>query len=187
MLKKITAIFFLILFSFNSFGYRLLFDYMQAKTDQKLEVRLDNDSYDESQLMELKIPVNVAYQTSWTSYQRCDGEITIGGVIYKYVKRKLSNDTLYLMCIPNSAKMRLEMVKNNFFKISNDLPNDSHSKKSDSKSAFKNLQSVYNEPSFLTKINFPLRAHENLWLPQGIADLHHSFEISPEQPPDVAI
>ena len=186
MLKKITAIFFLILFSFNSFGYRLLFDYMQQKTDKKLEAKLDNHAYDESQLIELKIPVNVAYQTSWTSYQRCNGEITIDGIMYKYVKRKLTNDTLYLMCIPNSAKMRLEVAKNNVFKISNDLTNDAHSKKSDSKSVFKNLQTVYNEPSFLTKINSPLLHHENLWLPEGILDLHHSFQISPEQPPDAS-
>lgn len=184
MLKKITAIFFLILFSFNSFGYRLLFDYMQQRTDKKLEARLDNNSYDESQLIELKIPVNVAYQTSWTAYQRCDGEITINGVMYKYVKRKLSNDTLYLMCIPNSAKMRLEAAKNNFYKISNDLNQNSDSKKSDSKSVFKNLQSVYNEPSFLTKINSPIPVHQNLWLPEGILDLYTSFQISPEQPPD---
>ena len=90
---------------------------MQQKTDKKLEARLDNHSYDESQLIELKIPINVAYQTTWTSYQRCDGEITIDGIMYKYVKRKLTNDTLYLMCIPNSAKMRLEVAKNNVFKI----------------------------------------------------------------------
>jgi hypothetical protein len=184
MLKKITAIFFLILFSFNSFGYRLLFDYMQQKTDKKLEARIDNNTYDESQLIELKIPVNVAYQTSWTSYQRCDGEITIDGVIFKYVKRKLANDTLYLMCIPNSAKMRLEVAKNNFFKISNDLPNDSQSKKSDSKTVFKNLQTVYNESSFLTTINSPLPVYINLWLPDEILDLQNSFQISPEQPPD---
>lgn len=157
---------------------------MQQKTDKKLEARLDKNTYDESQLIELKIPVNVAYQTSWTSYQRCDGEITIDGIMYKYVKRKLANDTLYLMCILNSAKMRLEVAKNSFFKISNDLTNDTHSKKSDSKSVFKNLQTVYNESSFLTKINSPLPHQENSWLPQGILDLHHSFQISPEQPPD---
>jgi hypothetical protein len=157
---------------------------MQQKTDKKLEARLDNHSYDESQLIELKIAIHLPYQTSWTSYQRYDGEITIDGVMYKYVKRKLANDTLYLMCIPNSAKMRLEVAKNNFFKISNDLANDTHSKKSDSKSVFKNLQTVYNEPSFLSKINSPLPVHENLWLPEGILDLHNSFQISPEQPPD---
>ena len=157
---------------------------MQQKTDKKLEARLDNHSYDESQLIELKIAIHLPYQTSWTSYQRYDGEITIDGVMYKYVKRKLANDTLYLMCIPNSAKMRLGVAKNNFFKISNDLANDTHSKKSDSKSVFKNLQTVYNEPSFLSKINSPLPVHENLWLPEGILDLHNSFQISPEQPPD---
>ncbi|MGN6530538.1 MAG: hypothetical protein ACTHK0_02135 [Ginsengibacter sp.] len=185
MLKKITAIFFLILFSFNSFGYRLLFDYLQQKNDKKLEANLDSHSYDESQLIELKIAVNVAYQINRSSYERCDGEIIIDGIAYKYVKRKLANDTLYLMCIPNSGKMRLEVAKNNFFKITNDLNQNTDSKKSDSKSVFKNLQNVYNEPSFLAKINSPVPDHQNLWLPVGIPELPVSFQMSPERPPDL--
>ena len=94
---------------------------MQHKASDQLEVRLDKSLYDESQLIELKVPMNLPYQTNWSAYQRFDGEIEVDGIMYKYVKRKVANDTLYLMCIPNTKKMRLETAKNDFFKLSNDL------------------------------------------------------------------
>lgn len=184
-MKQVTAIFFIILFSFNWFGYRLYFDYLQHKTNVNLEVLIDNNSYDESQLLELKIPVNLPYQTSWASYQRYDGEITLNGIIYKYVKRKLSNDTLYLMCIPNSKKMRLETAKNDFFKLTNDLTQNDNSKKQDnSKSVSKNLQTVYNETSFGMNIMSPFSLNQNFWLPEGSADIISTPHTTPGQPPD---
>jgi len=187
-LKQVTAIFFLILFAFNWFGYRLYYDYLQHKTNENLEALIENNSYDESQLMELKIPIHLPYQTNWTSYQRYDGEIKLNGTIYKYVKRKLSNDTLYLMCLPNSNKMRLETAKNDFFKISNDLAQNDHSKKTDnSKSVFKNLQNVYNESSFGMNIMSPYSLNQKCWLPAGSAAIISTPHITPAQPPDATI
>ena len=186
-MKKITALFFLILFAFNWFGYRLVFDFMQHRATEQLETFLDNDSYDESQLVELKVPISLPYQNDWASFERYDGEIELNGTIYKYVKRKLSKDTLYLMCIPNATKMRLETAKNDFFKLSNDLVQNNHSKKTgDSKVSVKNLQSVFYESTFLIKINSPCSIHENFWLPSEAAKLHAAFHLSPEQPPDLA-
>lgn len=164
-----------------------MYDFMQQKANEKLETFLDNNSYDESQLIELKIPVHNAYQNSWASYERYNGEVNLNGITYKYVKRKLSNDTLYLMCIQNSAKMRLETAKNEFFKISNDLVQNNNSKKTDnSKVSAKNLQSVFYESTFFIKINSPSSIHESLWLPSEVIDLHAAFHLSPEQPPDLA-
>ena len=120
-MKKATALFFITLFLFNLFGYRLLVEYMQHKASDQLEAKLDKNLYDESQLIELKVPINLPYQTNWSAYQRFDGEIEIDGIMYKYVKRKVANDTLYVMCIPNTKKMRLETAKNDFFKLSNDF------------------------------------------------------------------
>jgi hypothetical protein len=164
-----------------------MYDFMQLKANEQLETFLDNHSYDESQLVELKIPVHNAYQNSWASYERYNGEVELNGVTYKYVKRKLSNDTLYLMCIQNSTKMRLESAKNDFFRISNDLVQNNDSKKADnSKVPTKNLQSVFYESTFFIKINSPSISHENLWLPTEAAKLQAAFHLSPEQPPDLA-
>jgi hypothetical protein len=187
-LKKVTAIFFLFLFAFNWFGYRLYYDYLQHQANQHLEALFDNNSYDESQLMELKIPVNLPYQTSWTSYERYDGEITINGTSYKYVKRKLSNDTLYLMCIPNTKKMRLETAKNDFFKNSNNLAQNTNSKKSDnSSSVTKNLQTVYDDSTFGLSIICPFISNQKTWLQANDTNTISSPHDAPCQPPDAAM
>ena len=187
-MKQITAIFFLVLFAFNWFGYRLYYDYLQHKTDVNLEALIDNNSIDDSQLTELKIPVNLPYQTNWTSYQPYDGEIVLNGTIYKYVKRKLCNDTLYLMCINNSKKMRLESAKDEFFKISNDLAQTDHPKKADnSKSVSKNLQNVYNGSSFGMNIISPYSLNQKCWLSAGTAAIISTPHITPAQPPDAII
>ena len=164
-----------------------MYDFMQQKANEQLETVLDNNSYDESQLIELKIPVHNAYQNSWGSYERYNGEVELNGITYKYVKRKLSNDTLYLMCIRNSAKMRLETAKNDFFRISNDLVQNNNSKKADSKTVTKNLQSVFYESTFFIEINSPSTYHEKLWLPSAASKLHAAFHLSPEQPPDLSV
>jgi hypothetical protein len=158
---------------------------MQQKLNDQLEVRLDNNAYDESQLVELKIPMHLPYQTSRSSYQRYNGEIEINGMLYKYVKRKVCNDTLFLMCIANTKKMHLETAKDDFFKISNDLMQNTSSKKSDnSKSVFKNLQGEYDRYSFALTIS-PVCCQQNCWLPISSQNLLSAPHISPEQPPDL--
>ena len=188
ILKKVTALFFITLFFFNLFGYRLVYDYLQQKASVQLEASLDKNLYSDDQLTELKVALNLPYQISWSGYQRCDGEIEIGGIAYKYVKKKVANDTLYLMCIPNTKKMHLETAKNDFFKYSNDLTQNNSSKKSgDSKISFKIRQGEYDEYSFALKA---LRINDhsgNLWHVKNANSLMSSPRISPEQPPDVSV
>lgn len=119
--RKIFSFIMLCLLAFNWFGYRLMMDYLQQHNDQKLEVRFDNNAYDETQLIELKVPLHMAYQNSQPTYERCDGEINFKGTYYKYVKRKVANDTLYLKCVKNTAKANMELAKNDFHKNTNDL------------------------------------------------------------------
>lgn len=182
-MKKIAALFFLVLFAFNWFGYRLMYDFMQKQANKQLEVALDENHYDESQLIELKVPVNLPYQTSWTSYQRYDGEIEMNGVKYKYVKRKLSNDTLYLKCIPNKKEMALQNAKNDFFKISNDLTQNKNPKKTDNATSVFKYLTVFDGSCFGAQITSLLIANQQ-WLPLEAEDLQSAIQLSPEEPPD---
>lgn len=161
---------------------------MQHKVSDQLEARLDKNLYDDSQLIELKLPMDLPYQTNWSSYQRCDGEIQIKGMIYKYVKRKVANDTLYLMCIPNVKKTNLETAKNNFFGLSNDLMQNNNSKKSDNSKtiSLKSLQGEYDEYSFQLHPLFITDDASHVWHVIHSNNLLSSPHISPEQPPDVA-
>ena len=163
-----------------------MFDYMQKHANKQLEANLDKGYYDESQLIELKVPVNLPYQTSWTSYQRYNGEIEISGVKYKYVKRKLVNDTLYLKCIPNQKEMALQTAKNDFFKITNDLAKTKNPKKADNaNSVFKNLN-IFDGSSFGAQIISPLTTGQQ-WLSLQVADLPSAVLLSPGQPPDYTV
>ena len=88
-------------------GYSLLFDYFIYKSDKDLSVSLDLNEYDDSNLLEVKTPLHLPYYNASTDYERVEGEIELEGIHYSYVKRKVSNDTLYLLCIPNAEKTKL--------------------------------------------------------------------------------
>ncbi|MEO8111778.1 MAG: hypothetical protein ABI594_17155 [Ginsengibacter sp.] len=186
-MKKLTAILLVIIFSFNMFGYRFVVDYMQHKSDVKLVAQIDNNQYDESQLIELKLPVHLPYQTSWSSYQRYDGEVEIDGKLYKYVERKLSNDTLYLKCLPNVNKMNLEIAKDDFFKNTNDVAQDNSKKSGNSKTAvFKKITSDFDDHNYTYQFN-ALASSPKASSFYTSLNLLSSPHISPEQPPDVQL
>jgi len=162
-----------------------VYDFLQKEANKQLEVSLDNNSYDESELILLKVPVHLPYQTSWSAYERYNGEITLKGVKYKYVKRKLANDTLYLKCIPNTKEMELQTAKNDFFQLSNNLLQNSNSKKADNAvSVFKNLQPVFDGSSLGFTIHSPLEYAKRNWVPLKPEHFLSIILLSPEQPPD---
>lgn len=184
-MKKITALFLLIIFSFNWFAYQFVIDYSQLKNNLDLEELFDRELYDESQLVEMKIAINLPYQTSRPAYERVDGEIELEGILYKYVKRKVSNDTLFLMCIPNTHKMTLETVKNDFFKRTIVPDKSTPSNNGDSGwSVLKQLQNITNE-SFLVFDIFSLPSDQDKNWFDGIAgSMPDILPVSVRQPPD---
>jgi len=122
----------LALLLFNWIGYRLVSDVMALKASQTLEAALDQDNYDESSLIEMRVTLNLPYQNNWTDFERFNGEIEIAGVHYKYVKRKVERGELVVMCIPNETRTRIESSKDDYFRLMNDLDQDAQAKKSGS-------------------------------------------------------
>ena len=185
-MKKLAAILLLAILIFNWIGYRFVVDYLQHKADVQLEARLDKNQYDESRLIELKVPIHLPYQNSWTAYERYDGEITLNGTLYKYVERKVSNDTLYLRCLPNIQKMHLENAKDDFFKNTNDLAQNNNSQKSgNSKTVvFKKAIGDCDEPNFLNASLVTINATQSfgIYVDQNLLS---SPRVSPGQPPDL--
>ena len=118
---------------FNWYGYQLLSSYLETRANKQLEARLDENKYDESQLISIKIPsTHLSYYNPSSEFQRVDGQIEVGGVEYKYVKRRLFNDSMELLCIPNHTAMHLQTARNEFFKLVNDLQQHNGGKRSGS-------------------------------------------------------
>ncbi len=129
-MKQTAAIFLLVIFSFNMFGYRVVYNYLANKADTKLELALDEKVYDDADLISIKQAINLPYYSSSNSFKRLNGEINIGGIIYKYVKVRVYKDSLELLCIPHLSKMKIENSKNEFYKLVNELNASGDKKKS---------------------------------------------------------
>jgi len=177
--RKTAAILLLLIFLFNIVGYRMLFDYVQHRSDAAFVTKLDKGHYDESELVAVKVPINLPYQTNWSGYERVDGEIEVDGTVYKYVKRTVQNDTMILLCIPHEEKTTLQQNANTFFGHVNDLEGNSNTKKSNS---FKLL---------FTDYDLQLQGHEREgycfvtpFFNAPVADYLQQYPACPGQPPE---
>ncbi len=130
-MKRLAAILLLGIFGFNWIGYQLVTAYLESRSDKQLETRLDDNRYDDSQLLSIKVPSHLSYSSPSLQFERVDGQVEVKGILYKYVKRRIFNDSLELLCIPNQAAMNLRAAKDNFFQLVNDLSHNGQGKKTD--------------------------------------------------------
>lgn len=148
-MKQLAAILLLLLLTFNLAGYRLLFYYMQQQADSELSVSLDKATYNETDLITITLPLSLPYITDTKDFIRMDGEVSVNGIVYKYVKRKISHGQLVLLCLPDHHRTQLQSAKDNFFKCTNDLQQPATNKKSGNtdSSSLKNILSNYDKPT----------------------------------------
>jgi hypothetical protein len=133
ILKRIVAILLLGILLFNWGGYRLVSDYFETRADQRLQAQLDNDLYNESELIRLKVPAALPYGTSSEQFEKVEGSIEINGITYNYVKRRFYQDSLEVLCIPNTAKAGIKNARDAFARLANDFTSNNNSnKKTDS-------------------------------------------------------
>lgn len=107
---------------FNWLGYRLLDNIAENNAVHRLETQLDRSQYDEHQLILIKVPLtHLAYYNTSAAFERANGEIELHGVPYHYVKRRIYNDSVEMLCLANTAELRLRQGGNDYFRLVNDL------------------------------------------------------------------
>jgi len=185
-LKKIASILLLGILLFNWCGYRWVLNRMQAQADAQLIAKLDNNDYDESRLIEIRIPLNMPYMTSQSGFERCDGQVEVNGRHYNYVKRKIENGQLVLKCIPNDTRQRLQSARDDFFKLVNDLQQDHPTKKTnDANTGISKIMTAdYDDqqPAAFAALTSPTVINTyNLFAAPSLA---HLLRATPEQPPE---
>jgi hypothetical protein len=139
------------LLAFNWYGYRLLVAYWQQRDERMLETQLDKEEFDESALLSIKVPITtLSYYTS-TEFERFDGSVIIGDVAYRYVKRRLLNDSIELLCIPDTKKMTSDQALRELLRkeaTHGNFPNTGGG-------AGKNVQKIYSPTSLNFLLNIP--------------------------------
>lgn len=186
MRRKLSAILLLALFLFNIAGYRVAFYFLQQYADQQMTASLENDSYDESELITVTIPISLPYYNDWSDFERVDGEVVYEGVIYKYVKRKVCQGQLVLLCIPDQKRTDIASAKDAFFKYSQDLMQHQNDHKSPNSKVVE-YQPINDFQQHLISylITTPITSiQQNQHTPLSVA-LSSSPHLSPEHPPQV--
>ena len=130
-LKKIAAILLLALMVFNLAGYRWLLSAIEKRATARLEQKIAASQYTEDQLVEIRIPLNMPYYAD-KDFENVYGETDFNGEHYRYVKRKVSGNTLYLLCIPNKEKTNIVKASNDFARAVNDVPSNQSSQQKSS-------------------------------------------------------
>ena len=127
-------------------GYRLLSGYFEYTSDVSLAKKIDNSGYNEAELIELKTPLHAPYlATNSTDFERVDGEIELGGKHYRYVKRKVEDGQLVLLCLPDEKKTDIQNARVEVFKLINDIDQSSSQSKSKNSASFKNTTTDYKQ------------------------------------------
>lgn len=160
--------------------------YLEAKATIRLEQKLETGDYDEKILVEVKIPLQLPYYTNWSQYERTYGETEWNGQHYQYVKRKLYNDTLYLLCIPHTEKNNIQTAAVDIFRSVNNIQHDGVPQKSHQPSVIKLMLSEFLE----TETSFDARTTSDIHLSLITKNfcLHSQFSpLTPAQPPEEVV
>lgn len=190
MVKKLAAIVLMGSLLFNVVGYQIFFSWMETHSHLSLNRQLDNNGFDEAELITIKVPIDeLPYYTNSPIFERTKGSIAIGGLTYQYVERRIYNDSLEMRCIPNAQATNLTNARDLFFQLVNDLQHtSSNGKQTPAKPllALKNMMSDYTlfeevigfEPAFNL-----MPASYNLFITKDGRNSH----TPQEQPPDAML
>lgn len=126
-MKKIVSIFLIALLLFNALGYYGLFMGITYQNKQSLIHRFDGNTYNEAEAVTIKIPVSIPYVADSKDYERVDGEFEHEGEFYHLVKQRLSEDTLYVVCIKDNTSKRIHKALEDYVKTFTDKPVDTGS------------------------------------------------------------
>lgn len=94
----------------------------QYQNQQSHLISFDNESYDKSETISLKVPIAIPYAVDQKEFRRVNGEVEHNGEFFRLVKQRLSNDTLHIICIKDKNSKRIHGALENYIKTLTDDP-----------------------------------------------------------------
>jgi len=168
----------------NLLGYRMWYYFELKSSAQKMESKLDKKEYQDSDLVTIRIPLTLPYQTDTDGFERISGEVSFEGKIYTYVQRKMENGYFVLMCLPDHGKMQLEREKNDLVKSNLDQSKNNSNKPGSGNTILKYVSSEYEENISSVKTD-PLFTCSNEYASYADVTFFSLKIAAPGQPPDI--
>jgi len=158
----------------------MVFAYLEKNGTASTEKKLDQNRFSEDELLSIKTKLNLPYFTGSATFERTYGTVSVHGVVYTYVKQRVYNDTLELLCLPDAVKTKLQAAQNEFSKSTADgqasLP---HKKTSELKISLPDFcQSLTAETNLTVDVkrNYPLQ-----YIPGSLSTYHSRQERPPQE------
>lgn len=154
-----------------------------TKATDDLQIQLDQNNYSEADLISFKFHLSLPYNLSSKDFESIQGNIDINGVNYQYVKKRLYNDSLEILCIPNIVNSVIKNTQNDFAKQLVDLTASTQTKKSPGSQLVKvQLSDFTLEHHFdiYHQIYTSKLKHESYHIIDGSFDFLHSLDQPPE-------
>lgn len=109
-MKRLLSILFLILIFLNSIGYYGLLLLAREQLAFEIRQKIDEHAGTISGNMILKIPYSLPYASNSQDYERTSGEITYSGEVYRMVKQRVYEGTLYIVCVRDAQTTEVNQV-----------------------------------------------------------------------------
>ena len=172
---------------FNAVGYRYVLNYLEKQSSVILNKAIEKNNYSEDDLVEIKVPLNNPY-ISDHNYEDAYGETTVKGKSYQYVKKKISENTLYLMCLPNEEKAALATTKNNLGSTHAQSAPNKNNQKSPLQNIVKATQTEYLQTNeFMFANMFVIQDDAQSFLLRNTNCSDQFYELTDLQPPEVLV
>jgi hypothetical protein len=104
---------------------------LTAWWEERATARLEAiaNEVDPAQLVLLRISAeSLPYSNPCPEFERSEGFIEAGPIRYRTIKKRVYNDSIEFLCIPDGATNLLRVSRDNFFRLVNDLQRPGHSK-----------------------------------------------------------
>ena len=131
MIRRIATILLLTFLLFNWVGYWLLITWYESRESAGWESRLDHRQYDPAQLVLFKVTAGaIPYSNASAAFERADGELEVGSIHYRYVLKRLYNDSIEFLCLPDGENGHIRHAKNEIIHLAVDGPDGNNHGKS---------------------------------------------------------
>lgn len=121
-MKQLVSLTLVALLLLNVLGYYALFLGLQYRNDRAMTRKLDAGTYEQSQLITIKLPLAVPYLADSKGFERVDGKFRHNGQVYRLVKQRYAQDTLTIVCTKDRESARIQDALSDFVKTFTDTP-----------------------------------------------------------------
>lgn len=126
LVKKLISLVLIVPVLLNVMGYYGVFLGLEYQHSRRMSEKFDTDVYNTSAAVTIRIPINIPYATE-SEFRRVDGEFEYKGEIYRMVKQRIVNGTLYLVCVKDAEGQQIAQALKDYVKTFSDKSADAKS------------------------------------------------------------